>query len=310
MEQLYGRGQANRLTQPTRFEFTDPQFPADFRKLTHWLAIARRRHYPSGVITRLERMVMAGHQSYYRRGSGGMHFIDFFLRGFPQVVRRNGPLVLLAAVLFFGPLIGIPFLVQHFPAIPYYFADAETLDSVAETYRNFETDVQKRGSEHDVLMWGFYFFNNISIDLRCFAWGGIFGIGAAFLLLFNGVALGSITGHVIAMGASWNFFTFTCTHGAPELIGAVLSGAAGMRIGFSLLAPGCWSRGQAFRDAAKEALLMLFGAACLTLCAAFIEAFWSPNPQIPPWTKFAAAGVLWTVIPAYLLFAGRRELSL
>jgi uncharacterized membrane protein SpoIIM required for sporulation len=304
MEERYSDG--DRTRGDPKLRFRDEQFPADYRRLTHWLAMARRRHYPSDLIARLEHLVVAGHQSFYARGSGGFHPIDFIVGEFPRIVRGNAKLVLLSAALFFVPLFGMPFLVQQFPSLPYYFVDAETLDEMAANYSEFDSLTSQRTSGADVAMWGYYFFNNIGIDLRCFAWGAAFGIGAVFILLNNGLTLGAITGHIIAVGAGWHFLTFTCTHGAPELIGAVISGAAGMRLGFALLAPGPWSRAKALHEASREALLLLVGAVGLTIMAAFIEAFWSPNPAIPPPVKFGAAAVLWLSIPAYLLGAGRR----
>jgi uncharacterized membrane protein SpoIIM required for sporulation len=306
MEQRYAAPD-RRHVEDRRFRFSSPLFPADYRQMTHWLAVARRRHYPPDLIARLEHLVVAGHQSFYARGQGGFRPIEFFMQGFPQIVQRNWRLVLFSALLFFGPLIAMPLLVQRDPWLAYMFVQGEVLDGMAENYQQFESLAEARTAQHDVVMWGFYFWNNITVDLRCFAWGAVFGIGAIFMLVYNGIVIGVVTGHVISVGAGFQFFTFTCTHGAPELIGAVISGAAGMRLGFALLVPAPLTRIQALHAASQEALPLLLGGIMLTAFAAFIEAFWSPNPAITPAIKFSAAGVLWLLIPLYLFLPGRGE---
>ena len=306
MEQRYA-ARNRRHVDDRRFGFYGPYFPADYRQMTHWLAVARRRHYPPDLIARLEHLVVAGHQSLYARGQVGFRPIEFFLHGFPQTVQGNWRLVLFSAALFFGPLIVMPLLIQRDPSLAYMFVDGETLDGMAESFQQFEIMAEERTAQQDVIMWGFYFWNNITVDLRCFAWGAAFGIGAIFMLLYNGIVIGAVTGHVFTVGAGFQFLTFTCTHGAPELIGAVISGAAGMRLGFALLVPAPLTRLQAVHAASQEALPLLFGAVLLTAFAAFIEAFWSPNPAIAPTIKFAAAGLLWLLIPLYLLLPRRRE---
>ena len=254
---------------PLKYHFAAPEFPADYRRMTHSLAIARRRHYPAELVNRLEELVIAGHQSFYARDTSGFRPVRFLTVGFPSAVRRNWRLVLFSAALFFGPLIAMPLLVVWRPTLAYFWVDGQVLDSAAEMYLdlehggfaggNFGQSSAARGADTDLFMWAFYIWNNISIDFRTFAWGIFFGIGAVFMMLYNGLTIGVITGHVINAGASHSFFTFTCTHGAPELIGAVVAGAAGMRLGFALLLPGNWRRMRAVSLAAKDAFQLLLG---------------------------------------------------
>jgi hypothetical protein len=51
---------------------------------------------------------------------------------------------------------------------------------------------------------------------------------------------------------------------------------------------------------------MIMGAALMLLIAAFIEGFWSPSSILPP-VKWGVAGLLYLLVLAYLLFAGRAS---
>jgi len=87
----------------------------------------------------------------------------------------------------------------------------------------------------------------------------------------------------------------------------VLSGAAGLRLGLAVIAPGDRSRKAALVAAAKPAVRVMYGAAVLFLIAAFVEAFWSPHTAIPFGAKIAVGAAGWVLLAAYFAFAGRAR---
>jgi uncharacterized membrane protein SpoIIM required for sporulation len=156
-------------------------------------------------------------------------------------------------------------------------------------------------------MFGFYIFNNVRIGFQTFAGGLVFGLGAIFYLLYNGVFIGAITGHIIHSGLATQFFSFTSGHSAFELGAICLSGAAGLKLGYALLAPGLRRPTVALRAAAAEAIPLVVGLAGMLLLAAAIEAFWSPRTFLPPVAKYAVGVVLWLLLLLYFGFAGRQR---
>ena len=50
---------------------------------------------------------------------------------------------------------------------------------------------------------------------------------------------------------------------------------------------------------------IILGVAFMLLVAAFIEAFWSSIAEVPAWTKFGVAGVLWAGVLLWLWRGGR-----
>jgi uncharacterized membrane protein SpoIIM required for sporulation len=128
-----------------------------------------------------------------------------------------------------------------------------------------------------------------------------------FFLLYNGVHGGAVAGYLAHAGLGPQFWPFVATHSALELPALVLSGAAGLRLGWALLAPGRRSRLQALVAAAREGMPLVYGAALMDALAACIEAFWSASALVAPALKLAVAALLWTAMAGYFLLAGRRH---
>lgn len=214
--------------------------------------------------------------------------------------------MLLAAFLFFGPALAMIAATQVYPDSVYLVLAPEQIADFQDMYApDAEHLGRPRSASSEWAMWGFYIANNVRIDFQCFAGGLVFGLGSIFFLVYNGLMIGAVAGHLTQVGYIETFWGFVAGHSAFELTGAVLSGAAGLRLGLALIAPGRRRRGAALREAASRALGLIYGAAALTFLAAFIEAFWSPNRGIPFDVKIGAGLLLAGLTSAYLLFAGR-----
>jgi len=57
-----------------------------------------------------------------------------------------------------------------------------------------------RESGTNVQMFGYYIYNNISIGFRTFASGLLAGVGAIVVLVTNGIVIGTVAGHLTAIG--------------------------------------------------------------------------------------------------------------
>ena len=283
--------------------------PARYRELCQHLALSRDRQYSADLIERLSRLALAGHQKLYGARSRGLEDVWHFLRaGFPRAVRREVRFVLFAALLFFGPLLVLTFAIPQHPDFAYVVLPADTLDAVQEMYGEGSKKLgRKRDADADVVMFGYYIFNNVRIGFQTFAGGLLFGLGALFYLVYNGLFIGAITGHLVHSGLATNFFSFTSGHSAFELSAICLSGAAGLKLGFALVAPGRLTRLSALRMAAAEAIPLVVGLAGMLFIAAGIEAFWSPHTFLPPPVKYAIGVGLWLFLLAYFVFVGRER---
>ena len=164
-----------------------------------------------------------------------------------------------------------------------------------------------RESDSDFMMFGYYIFNNVGIDFKTYASGLLLGIGSIFFMIFNGLHIGGIAGHLTNKGYIETFWPFVSGHSALELTAATIAGAAGLKLGYSLINPKGFTRGLALKQAGIDSFPLICGAGFMTFLAAFVEGFWSATPGIPNLIKYAIGIAAWLAVFSYLLLAGRKS---
>ena len=286
-------------------------FPHQYRRLCQHLALAQERGYSSYLVDPLQQLALRGHQQLYRhRSQLTANVLGFVLADFPRLVREQWRFVLIASLLFFGSLVGIALLVYLFPDLIYSIVSPQ---QVAEMQGMYDPDASRlgrtaeRASSENWMMFGYYVMHNIGIAFQTFAAGLLFGLGSVFFLIFNGLVIGAVSGHLTEIGYGQTFWSFVIGHGAFELTAIALAGAAGLQLGWALIAPGQLTRGESLRLAARKSVQMLCGVMIFLLIAAFIEAYWSSTTLIAPWVKYLVGAALWMLVTAYLGLAGRTR---
>lgn len=287
----------------------DGDFVEAYREVCRDLAVARTRGYGSCLLTELNDLVNRGHNLLYARRSGTFaRAVAFVAAGFPRQVRRDAAFVWAACCAFVLPLVLIIVAIDVEPDVLYSVLDEPQVRQMEAMYQpDAERPGRARASDSDFAMFGFYIWNNVSIGFQVFATGLALGIGSLFYLGYNGIVIGAVAGHLVGIGYGDVFLPFVAGHGAFELTAIVLSGAAGLKIGYALLAPGELSRGAALRHAAAEAVTLVIGATGMLFVAAFIEAYWSSTRWPPAFLKYLVGAGLWLLVLGYLTLAGRRR---
>jgi uncharacterized membrane protein SpoIIM required for sporulation len=289
-------------------EVSGARLAALYRRACEQLALARARAYPAYLTDRLERVTADAHQLVYQqRELGFARARELVTTGFPRSVRHHRFYVAAACAAFLLPTVIVGLLVHHRPELILSVVRAETVASFEQMYSPAAESIGRaRDASTDWVMFGYYIRNNVGVAFQCFAAGLFAGLGSLFFLAYNGIFSGALAGYLASRGLSPTFFSFIVTHSAFELTAIVLSGAAGLRIGHALLAPGRCSRLHALVQASRESVILLYGATGLLLIAAGIEAFWSSASWISHSTKYAVAAVCWLTVFAYFIGQGRR----
>jgi uncharacterized membrane protein SpoIIM required for sporulation len=233
--------------------------------------------------------------------------LGFIVAGFPRLVRQEWRLVAAAALLFFGPMLGLIAVLQQFPDFAHYLLTPEQIASFHQMYDPANKRLGMRESDTDVLMFGFYIWNNVRIGFQTFAGGMLAGVGSAWFLGANGVIIGAVAGYLTQAGFGETFWSFVAGHSALELSAIVLSGAAGFKLGLAVIAPGNLTRKAALIAAAKPAVRIMYGAAVMFFAAALVEAFWSPVTEFGFQTKIIVGIAAWVILLGYFVFAGRTR---
>lgn len=285
------------------------ELPRLYRALCQTLSLARQRGYSPSLTARLHTLALAAHRQIYGAALERPAVLrNWLLREFPQRVREEWRLLLVAVLAFWGVALAVGILVWHQPEWAYSWIPPRELAKYQRMYSTAAARLGREGSGSDLMMFGFYIWNNVSIGFRTFA-GGVFGgVPALLSLAFNG-----LHGGVVASWLSRDpltreaFWSFVVTHSAFEITGLLLSGVAGMRLGLALICPGPYRRFHALTRAARHMYPVMVGAALLTVLAAFFEAFWSAAPGLTPEIKFGVGGVAWLLVLAYFSLAGRQH---
>jgi uncharacterized membrane protein SpoIIM required for sporulation len=291
----------------TSAPFDETEVPARYRELCRQLAVARSRDYSLWLIDRLHRLTLDGHDLLYARGSSGSGWLRWLAVGFAQSVRRHWRSVLASGLLFYGPYVALMLAIRLWPDFGYVVLPAEMLDKFEQMYGPATESLGRtRNAGSDVAMFGYYISHNVGIGFQTFGGGVFAGIGTIFALLYNGAFLGGVEAHVVNLGYAERFYSFVSGHSSFELTAIVLCGAAGLQLGWAIIAPGLLSRSEALKRAGRESIGIVAGAAMMFLIAAGIEAFWSPR-DLPPNIKYGVGACNWVLVLGYFLLAGRRH---
>jgi uncharacterized membrane protein SpoIIM required for sporulation len=275
-----------------------------YRSLCGDLMRARALGYGAELVAYLDALAARAHNNLYAAPPHRWDAIGQFLRGsFARTLRSRGRFFAASAALFFLPfVVGFVGGVQS-PAFAAQVVPEEMLKEMETAYaKGFD---EGRDAGTNAGMAGFYVYNNIGIAFRCFATGVLFGLGSVFFLVYNGLITGTVFGWVVHTGSGRNILTFTCGHSPFELTAIVIAGAAGLRMGYSLVVTRGLTRWASLREQAPEIAQLVLGAAAMLAIAALIEGFWSPS-GVPMQVKWAVGILNTLLVTAYLAWAGRK----
>lgn len=271
------------------------RFAALYRAACADLALADAYHLPPNTVQYLHQLVARAHSQLYRAQRFNLRegLREFFI-GTPRRLFQDNALRL-AFFLFFGLFFLSYFLAYHLPDFAESVINAgngegeKTTDAMREMYaQDFSRGRDWFASSS---MAGFYISHNATIGILCFASGILFlGVGGIPMLTYNAIFLGAVFGYMDTTPQAQNFSEFTTAHGPFELTAIVLSAAAGMRLGFSILNTEGLTRMASLRKCGRETTPVIALAVLLFIGAAFIEGFVSPSGL--PYAFKAVVGAL------------------
>ncbi len=251
--------------------------------------------------TYLNHLVARAYSQIYRSSPPRMASLWRFLRsGFPAAFRETLPWTLVALSVFtlgmaygfitavsdgaFVALIVPPKLIQQVEGGTVWFDSILAMKPQASTW---------------------IMTNNISVSFLAFAMGMTFGLGTLYLMVFNGLMVGTLAGLCHTNGLSVPFWSFVLPHGVIELTAIFIAGGAGFLLGGALLFPGDLPRKDALLKRARQAGRLILGCVPLLVIAGIVEAFFSPI-HVHAGIKFGMAGILLALLLCYLLLPRQR----
>lgn len=271
------------------------------RRCTSHLAQARAGRRDKALIAYLNQLVLRSHNTIYRTPSRPVarNVVGFLVRGFPAACQRNAAFIWAAVLLtlVFGS--GAFIATYNNTRLAGAFVDERILSSINVEDFGDHTVVTEEGDWVKPEFASYVMWNNIRVSILCFASGVFFCIPTVLLLIVNGFMVGALAGLCHAGGVGLRFWAFILPHGVIELTAIFIAAGAGLRLGYSLIAPGRHTRRDSLALAGREAILLALGVLPMLVVAGMIEGFISPE-QIPDQVKLVFAGVMGTLMMVYL----------
>ncbi len=252
------------------------EFPRLYRMVCTDLAEAKMLKLSPDVLFYLNDMIGQAHKHLYSFPPLKMSSIkEFFQISLPQIALKNWVFVIIAAVTFLVPYVISFAIIVNDPESAKELIPENVLNKLASAYK--EGFTEERSTSSKGFMVSYYIYNNVSIDFACFALGMLLGIGTLYILIYNGIALGAISGYIYGIGYGDNFIHFVTAHSVFELTGLILSGASGLLLGYSIINARKYSRRDWLKLQKTNLFTLVAAAALLTFLAAFIEGIISPS---------------------------------
>lgn len=255
-----------------------------YRQVLHDHALADARYPGTAAAQRLRFLALQGtHRLIRDRGEGG-GIRSFFTRTFPRAFRAQLGLLGVATALFlFATFWGLAVAANR-PALGLAFLGPEAIEGLEEGRMWTESLVS---TVPPAISSSRIATNNISVALTAWSGGLLAGVVPLYVLLLNGVMLGSIVGITMRYSMAGELLEFISAHGPLEITLILVSAAAGLGIGRAMIAAGDRPRSLALRDAGRDALTVLLGCVPWFVVLALVEVFISPSPDLPAALKVA-----------------------
>jgi len=276
-----------------------------YQRTSAHLSYARTYLRDPRLVNRLTRLVAAANGVIYGRRARSMRvFVRFFTHTFPGAVYHARRFMLIAGLLFFVPV----FLMATWLSLDQRALDASASPKERQHYID-EQFAQYYSDQPSPVFFTSVTTNNIRVGFLAFALGAVTGgIGAAYILVANGLNLGVVSGWMVADGSVWEFLGYIVPHGAMELSAIVIAGGAGLAVGWSYVAPGDRTRVDAFRDQAQRTVTIVLGLMTMFLAAGLIEGFVTGS-GLSAGLRVGIGLAVWVAYVTYLVTRGRAAAS-
>ena len=280
------------------------EFGRLYRRVASELSHARAHGFDRRELDRLNWLVGRAYGLLYVSESGGWSGVLRFFRGeLPRTLRHHARLIALCAGLFgAAALVGAALTLVRPDTMD--LVSPGMADAVRSIAARHEGGQDWLPADFRPVAASLVMANNVQVSFFAFSTGVLLGIGTVFVLLFNGFVLGVIAAGVSRTPAAVHFWAFVAPHGVLELPAIIISGAAGMLLGFAIVDPGEHSRLDALRLAGRQSAILMLGVVAFLFVAGLVEGLFSPA-VVAPALKFAMATLLALGFSAYVLLPGR-----
>ncbi len=268
LEELLGNSRNASLSQLNRLGYL-------YRRITSDLAVARRDFPQDRCVSYLNVLASRAHSRIYQTSPFTRGTLWRFLHlGFPALFRENLNFIGTAFLMFTIAFGAAYWIALTLPVLAEQIVPEDTVTHIKQLDQQAWNSTS---AENRNLFASFVMTNNIRVAFFAFAGGILFMAGTVYILVTNGILIGAVAGLCHANGIALTLWSFVSPHGYIELTTIFIAGGAGLKLGYSLIAPSLFTRKRALANAARTSIQLLGGCVVLLVVAGTIEGFVSPS---------------------------------
>lgn len=256
-------------------------------EITDDLSYAKTFYPNSATQNYLNVIASSAHQKIYKnKRESKNRFITFFTREFPLEFYNYQKQLLITFLVFgFFTLVGAFSSANDIEFVRLILGDGYvniTLDNIA---KGDPMAVYKSANEVDMFLG--ITFNNIRVAMYAFLLGILFSVGTLFIMMRNGIMLGSFLYFFYDKGLFWESSRTIWIHGTIEISVIIIAGTAGLVLGNGLMFPKTYSRLESFKRSTVAGLKIMLSTVPFFIIAGFLEGFVTRQTHMPDWLAIA-----------------------
>ncbi|MFC9429400.1 stage II sporulation protein M [Streptomyces sp. NPDC056987] len=255
------------------------------------------------LITRLTQLVARARATVTGTRRAGWRDAALFLKaGFPAAVYRARrwwiPTALLSTLL----AAAIGWWTGAHPEVQAAIGAPEELRQMTRPGGEYETYYSSHpAASFAAQVWT----NNAQAAAMCLVLGAFLCLPVIWILFVNVLNLGVGIGLMSSAGRLDTFLGLILPHGLLELTAVFVAAGTGLRLGWTLIDPGPYSRRTAMAQQGRAALGMAIGLALVLFVSGVIEGFVTPS-GLPTWARITIGVVAELAFLAYVYVLGGR----
>jgi uncharacterized membrane protein SpoIIM required for sporulation len=225
---------------------------------------------------------------------------EFFLRRFPAAVYRARWWWIGVGAAFLAVAVALGAWVAANPDVQASLVAPQAVRQLVD--QDFATYY----SSHPAADFAFHVWtNNAWVAALSIASGALLGLPVPWMLWSNAANVGVIGGYMAAHDRLGLFFGLILPHGMLELTAVFVAAGVGLRLGWTIIAPGDRPRGPAVAQEGRAAMGVALGLCAVLLVSGVVEAFVTPS-GLPTAARVGIGLLVWTGFLAYVFVLGRR----
>lgn len=250
-------------------------------EITDHLSYAKTFYPNSNTAFYLNGLASQAHQKIYKtKREPKNRIIAFWKTEFPSMFAQHHRELLIAFLTFgFFCLVGAFSAANEGDFVRSILGDAYVNMTLENIEKGDPMAVYKQMGEFNMFLG--ITINNIRVALMAFVYGMLLGVGTLFVMLQNGIMLGSFQYFFYEKGLLWESVRTIWIHGTIEISVIIIAGCAGLVLANGLLFPGTYSRLESFKRGVKNGLKIMVSTIPFFVLAGFLEGFVTRHTEMP-----------------------------